>query len=112
MSDKPLRNFDKFEVGHYYVYTGGKGLSWTEPMNAVLERKIHKCLDVWNKIPLSAKFKDAGGCIWNWESGFDNWVEVENPNAVFEKGDDSLVFNKSSKEWHIAPLINSGFFFM
>lgn len=104
MSDKPLRNFDRFEVGHYYVYTGGKELNWTEPMNAVLNYKIHKCLDVWNKIPFSAKFKDVGGCIWNWESGFDYWVEVYNPDAVFEVGDDCLIYDKIYQHWKVADV--------
>lgn len=43
MSDKSLRNFEKLEKGHYYVYTGGKTSNWTEGMDAVLDHKIHKC---------------------------------------------------------------------
>ena len=44
-----LRNSEKFEKGHYYVYTGWKKLDWVEPKNSVSEHKICKCLDVWNE---------------------------------------------------------------
>ncbi|HPJ86768.1 MAG TPA: hypothetical protein PLU55_01505 [Candidatus Pacearchaeota archaeon] len=107
---KPLRNFDKFEEGHYYVYTGEKTDKWANAMEAVLERKIHKCLETPCSNKEGAIFEGVEDGYWNYKDGFDNWVEVESPDAVFEKGDDCLVFRKSSKEWHIAPLINSGFF--
>ena len=78
MSDKPLRNFEKFEAGHYYVYAGGKELNWVDSMDFVLDHKIHKCLDAWGQQTTYAVFDDAG-CVWDWKEGFDNWVEVESP---------------------------------
>lgn len=100
MSNK-LRNFDRFEIGHYYVYTGGKKLNWAKLMNAVLDGKIHKCFDVWNKVPTSASFADVKLGVWDWEDGFDNWVEVESPEAVFEIGDDCLRYSKIRKNWEV-----------
>lgn len=109
MSDKPLRNFDRFEKGHYYVYTGEKKLSWIVPKESVLDHKIHKCLDVWDQLITSASFADVKWGVWDWEDGFDNWVEVESPEAVFEIGDDCLRYDKIHQHWKVAK-VHEGYF--
>ena len=78
-------------------------------MNAVLDNKIHKCLGVWNKVPTSASFADVELGVWNWENGFDDWVEVESPEAVFEIGDDCLRYDKTYKTWKIHKVHESYF---
>ncbi|HPJ86771.1 MAG TPA: hypothetical protein PLU55_01520 [Candidatus Pacearchaeota archaeon] len=98
-----LRNFEKFEVGHYYVYTGSKTEKTWCPfggMNFAIEHKILQCCEVHGHT--NANFKEnerLGGSIWAWKDGFDNWVEVESPEAVFEIGDKVLQYVKNSKTW-------------
>ena len=106
---KPLRNFDKFEKEHYYVYTGGKTSNWKVPKESVLDHKIHKCLDVWDQLITSASFADVKWGVWDWEDGFDDWVEVESPEAVFEIGDDCLRYDKTYKTWKIHKVHESYF---
>ena len=101
MSDKPLRNFEKFEKGHYYVYTGGKTANWAEGMDAVLDHKIHKCtFSPFNGNTIT-EFEDAIGHWYNYINGFGNWVEVESPEAVFEEGDYTLRYDVIYKTWKI-----------
>ena len=104
MSDKPLRNFEKFEKGHYYVYTGEKTPNWADEMDAVLDHKIHKCTFSPFDGNTIARFDDV---IMNWYdyiNGFDDWVEVESPEAVFEIGDDCLRYNNIRKDWKISQV--------
>ncbi len=109
MRDKPLRNFDRFEKGHYYVYTGWKKLDWVEPKNSVSEHKICKCLDVWNEVITSASFANVEFGVWDWEDDFDDWVEVESPEAVFDIGDDCLRYDKIHQHWKVAK-VHEGYF--
>lgn len=66
---KPLRNFDKFEEGHYYVYIGEKTDDWVEKMDAVLERKIHKCIDISSYDKKRVKFEGVEGYTWYYGEG-------------------------------------------
>ena len=109
MSDKPLRNFDRFEKEHYYVYTGGKTPNWADEMDAVLDHKIHKCTFSPFDGNTIARFDDV---IMNWYdyiNGFDNWVEVESPEAVFEIGDNALRYDKADNRWKVAK-VHEGYF--
>ncbi len=104
MSDKSLRNFEKFEKGHYYVYTGGKTPKWADEMDAVLDHKIHKCTFSPFDGNTIARFDDV---IMNWYdyiNGFDNWIEVESPEALFEVGDDVLRYGEADNRWSIYKL--------
>lgn len=112
-----LRNFEKFEVGHYYVYTGNERKpDWASngQMDIVLKHNIMKCIKVDNCHKTYANFEGYGegvsDSIWSWEDGFDNWVEVESPDAVFKVGDSVLEYNKHYKHWqevviHVCNLI-------
>lgn len=99
-----LRNFDRFEVGHYYVYTGSKTeRKWSSSgnMDFVLKHEILQCSKSFKNDSASADFKEneRGNTVWNWSDGFDNWVEVESPDAVFEEGDTVLGYKKQCKSW-------------
>ena len=101
-----LRNFEKFEVGHYYVYTGEKAEGKWNPsgeMNFVLDHKILQCLNAPKSNYAFADFKghergDSNG--WDWSDGFNNWVEVESPVAVFEEGDAILEYKRQHESWN------------
>lgn len=101
-----LRNFEKFEVGHYYVYTGNERKpDWASDgqMDIVLKHNIMKCIKVDNCHKTYANFEDCRHFdifkIWDWKEGFDNWIEVESPDAVFEVGDSVLEYNQHYKHW-------------
>lgn len=100
-----LRNFEKFEVGHYYVYTGNERKPyWASngQMDIVLKHNIMKCIKVGN-YKTYANFEGYGegvsDNVWSWEDGFDNWVEVESPDAIFEVGDSVLEYRKHYEHW-------------
>ena len=55
-----LRNFDKFEVGHYYVYTGGKEEGNWNPYGAMdfaIKHEILQCSNNFKHNHASADFK-------------------------------------------------------
>lgn len=106
---KPLRNFDKFEEGHYYVYTGEKSDKWAKRMYAVLDHKIHKCLETPCSNKEGAIFEGVEDGYWNYKDGFDNWIEVESPDAIFEVGDDVLRYDKMNKSWEISKVTKDYF---
>lgn len=99
-----LRNFEKFEVGHYYVYTGEeREYGWIPfgTMDFVLDHKILQCSQVSIE-ESTANFRGherIGSDFWDWKEGFDNWIEVESPDAVFEVGDSVLEYNQHYKHW-------------
>lgn len=83
-----LRNFEKFEAGHYYVYTGSKTeKKWSSlgNMDFVLKHEILQCSKNFKNDSASADFKDNewgnSNTVWNWSSGFDNWVEEGSENC-------------------------------
>lgn len=91
-----LRNFERFEAGHYYVYCGGKRISWNEKMEKVLDRRIYQCKFVMGGS--LASFVDMFTREterWNWTQGFDDWVEVESPDAIAEGGDSVLMIKSN-----------------
>lgn len=101
-----LRNFEKFEVGHYYVYTGGKEEGNWNPYGAMDFAIKHEILQCSNNFKYNYAFADfkgyervGDGSGWCWLDGFDNWVEVESPDAVFEIGDTVLGYKKQCKSW-------------
>lgn len=101
-----LRNFEKFEVGHYYVYTGNERERYwagNGQMYIVLKHNIIKCIKVYNCHKTYANFEDCRHFdifkTWDWSDGFDNWIEVESPDAIFEVGDSVLEYNKHYKHW-------------
>ena len=105
-----LRNFKKFEIGHYYVYTGGKTeKKWSSlgNMDFVLKHEILQCSKNFKNDSASANFKEheRDGNGWDWSSGFDNWVEVESPDAVFEEGDSILEYKRQHESWYILALV-------
>ena len=106
-----LRNFEKFEVGHYYVYTGGKEEGNWNPyaaMDFATKHEILQCSNNFKHNHASADFKGYESSTingWDWSSGFDNWVEVESPDAVFEEGDSILEYKKQHESWYILALV-------
>lgn len=108
-----LRNFEKFEVGHYYVYTGEKEEGNWNPYGAMdfaIKHEISQCSNNFKHNHASADFKGyESGTIngWDWSSGFDNWVEVESPDAVFVEGDSVLEYIRHHKQWKKIVVIKS-----
>ncbi len=106
-----LRNFKKFEIGHYYVYTGGKTEEKWNPsggMDFALRHEILQCSNNFKYNYAFADFKDNERVDddngWDWSNGFDNWIEVESPDAVFEVGDSILEYKRQHESWHILAL--------
>ena len=106
-----LRNFEKFEVGHYYVYTGNKSeVNWNSSgkMDFALKHEILQCSNDFKSTSAFADFRGyekglANG--WDWSDGFDDWVEVESPDAMFEVGDTVLTYISKSIVWKKDELV-------
>lgn len=88
-----VRNFEKFEVGHWYIYTGEHfGSGWSYDMKKVLNHKPVVCSASSHISIVHAAFvtnTPTNGIddYWNWGDGFDNWIEIKDP----------------SKEYHLIP---------
>jgi hypothetical protein len=82
---KKVRNFDSFQAGHWYIYTGTKREDrWNDEggMDYVLDHKPVKCVIGDG---LDAQFEgyqlvEYDHRTWYWKDGFDNWIEIEDPN--------------------------------
>ena len=82
MSVKVVRNFEKFEVGNWYIYTGTERLgTWNDIMHTVLDHKPVRCI----KNGCDMFYASFDRCdrtepaTWVWSEGFDNWIEIEDP---------------------------------
>lgn len=109
-----LRNFKKFEIGHYYVYTGGKTEEKWNPSGGMAFALRHEILQCSNNFKYNYAFADFKGHErvdddngWDWSDGFDNWVEVESPDAVFVEGDSVLEYIRHHKQWKKIVVIKS-----
>lgn len=94
-----VRNFEKFEKDHWYIYTGNESLSgWSNDglMDEVLKHKPHQVITADETY---ASFSNVTGGVWKWESGFDNWVEIEPMDYILQKGDDVINVNSIYKNW-------------
>jgi hypothetical protein len=97
-----LRNFEKFEVDHWYLYTGEyytalKNMrEWTEHFSYVIKRIPVKCKKVFEEIsPNKATFYtyyEGDGNGLSFSTDFDNWIEIESPEYTIQSGDDAIVF--------------------
>ena len=75
-----IRNFEKFEIGHWYIYTGTyspNGWCSNDSMENVLDHKPCKCIETYTTI-YNAQFNNTNS-IYNWADGFNNWIEIEDP---------------------------------
>lgn len=90
-----LRNFEKFEVGHWYVYCGEAQEDWGDDEKVLLDRKANKCVHVntynWCIVKFSHSVKG-----WGYENSLDYWVEVEAPDTVIIEGDRIIQITLSS----------------
>lgn len=99
-----VRNFETFQVDHWYVYTGecrsrGKGWNYEGEMDFVLARKAFKCVNTTS--PQSANFDTPNSRqIWNWSVGFDDWIEVKDPKKeyILQKGEKYYIKNQNEIE--------------
>ena len=72
-----VRNFEKFKEDHWYIYTGEKQESFWGSigyMDYVLGHQPLQCKKA--KGNSYASFKGGEECMWNWISGFENWIEI------------------------------------
>jgi len=99
-----VRNFDKFEVGHYYVYTGNEkgSIFWTERMYMVLDYRICQCDYVEKYNPYIANFvglqPDYVFSGFDFRDGIDNWIEVESPLCLIDVLDKVYCMNSQTIE--------------
>lgn len=73
------RNFEDFQKGHWYVYTGTKrerGWNSDGRMDFVLDHKAVQCKGTIGFNCASFNNKDD----WAWNAGSGNWIEVEDPS--------------------------------
>lgn len=93
-----VRNFDKFEKGHWYIFTGDEpGENWNSNggMNFALCNLPMQCIDkgYYDDTTLAA-FRDLELAmanpdenlddknlvsVWDWAAQFDLWIEIEDP---------------------------------
>jgi len=78
------RNFERFEVGHWYKYMGSKGgVNWNtrDGMGDVLDNKHRMCKGVDVSFSTYANFEDVAhpsrGLVWDWGKGFNDWIETD-----------------------------------
>lgn len=99
-----VRNFEKFEKGHWYIFTGNEpGGHWSlhNKMDFVLEHQPFQCCDagIYDR-PADASFFNPGEevpHIWAWgEDTLDLWIEIEDPEIDAELSHGELFYNKSS----------------
>jgi len=81
-----VRNFESFQEGHWYIYTGIKregGWNDNGYMDFVLGHKPQKCVHGYydNAMFICANSKEH--VQWRWGNGFDNWIEIRDPNRIW-----------------------------
>ena len=83
-----VRNFEKFEVEHWYIYTGYEaGNDWPPSMKKALDHNPRRCVKVSCISKSHASFGDipavgAAG-YWDWWDTFDNWIEIKDPSKHY-----------------------------
>ena len=95
-----VRNFKKFEVDKWYIYTGTErpgGWNNGGKMDVVLDHKPVKCI---KSAGYNASFdkckRDTD--TWIWISGFDNWIEIKDPNENQSIEETNFLYNTYTKE--------------
>lgn len=84
-----VRNFEKFKVGHWYIYTGEEaGGDWHYDMKKVLNHKPVVCSASSHISRVHAAFVTTAPIngiddYWNWSEGFDNWIEIKDPSKHY-----------------------------
>jgi hypothetical protein len=94
-----VRNFEKFQEGHWYIYTGSeRPYKWNRAgnMDFVLDHKPRICFNTRN--PFDADFE--GNYTWDWEDGFDNWIEIRDPNKSYSVVVGSKYYDSNSNKVH------------
>jgi len=105
-----VRNFEKFEIGHYYLYTDKEEPMSFDPhgiMRMVLDNKPRKCIKVTSTDSKAAVFEGMSeysgnsnyNHCWIWEHGFDNWIEVEAPDYALQEDNDVYVNGEIRENW-------------
>lgn len=92
-----VRNFKKFEIDHWYIYTGTErepGWNRDGKMDFVLNHKPVKCVKIGVINDASVFEEDPRGVLWDWEEGFDNWIEIKDPNKSYNLKKDQKIYNK------------------
>lgn len=121
MKKKMVRNFNEFKANNWYIYTGVHYDAWNsnKGMNFALSRKPVQCItgdgkeaSFRNVIPVPDPDLGHVNFLWNWTSGFDDWIEIKDPkinkitlytgdkfynaarNTVFTEGGDKFNFQR------------------
>jgi hypothetical protein len=95
-----VRNFHGFTEGNWYIYTGTKReAEWNSEgkMDFALEHFPVKCM---KGIEYEAVFEDQTGNVygrpWYWKDGFDNWIEIKDPNEEYRIEQGEFLYNSNS----------------
>ena len=94
-----VRNFEKFEIDKWYIYTGTEPKAdWNSLMNSfALDHKPVKCNMKHSKYHIQASFEGMGSKrLWNWKSGFDNWIEIKDPIEEHKIFPQTKVYNQKT----------------
>lgn len=102
-----VRNFNNFQVDHWYIYTGTeRKIYWNNEggMDFALTHIPLKCLKtVFGDRAMfqnrnGVVYEGAFGGLWDWECGFDNWIEIEDPNQSHYLNENDYLYNSEKNK--------------